>query len=201
MRKLAVALLSMVIVIAVGMVGFMLIEHMNSMDDLYMTVITFSTVGFGEVVPLHPEGKIFVIFLILFGAVLAGYTVSVIGQMVLEGHFYEMFGRKKIENRIKKLSDHYIIAGFGRVGHQVAREFARRKVDFVVIEKEPAGIEELLADGYLTVEGEATVDDVLRRAGIKRAHTLVSTLPDEAQNVYLTFPVTFAVLLRYITST
>lgn len=126
MRKLAVALFGMVLVIVFGMIGFMWIEHMNSMDALYMTVITFSTVGFGEVVPLHPEGKIFVIFLILFGAVLAGYTVSVIGQLVIEGQFYEIFGRKKMENRIKKLSGHYIIAGFGRVGRQVAQEFARR---------------------------------------------------------------------------
>lgn len=174
------------VVLVSGMTGFMLLEGMQPLDALYMTVITLSTVGFGEVSPLHPHGRIFVIFLILFGVALAGFTASVIGQLVLEGQFKEIFGRRKMENRIRKVSNHFIIAGYGRVGRQVALEFQRRNVNFVVIEKGEEGVQSLYRDGFLFIQGEATDDDVLRKAGIDSARTLISTLPDEAQNVYLT---------------
>jgi len=185
-QKLSLALSGLVIVIVAGTLGFMVLENMQPLDALYMTVITLSTVGFGEINPLHPTGRIFVIFLILFGVALAGFTASVIGQLVLEGQFKEIFGRKKMENKISKISGHIIIAGYGRVGRQVALEFARKKVNFVVIEKHEEGIQELSRDGFLFIQGEATDDDTLRVAGIETAKTLISTLPDEAQNVYLT---------------
>ncbi len=185
-QKLAVAFGGLVAVIAFGTIGLMTIEKMDLVDALYMTVITLSTVGFGEVTPLHPLGRIFVIFLILVGVALAGFTASVIGELVLEGHFSEIFGRRKMESRIGKLNGHFIIAGFGRVGRQVAKEFQKRKVDFVVIEKDSDTISLCEREGILVVLGEATEDDTLRRAGIDKARTLISTLPDEAQNVYLT---------------
>lgn len=185
-QKLSLAVSGLVIVIVIGTVGFMVLENMQPLDALYMTVITLSTVGFGEINPLHPVGRIFVIFLILFGVALAGFTASVIGQIVLEGQFKEIFGRRKMENKISKISNHFIIAGYGRVGRQVALEFAKKKVNFVVIEKHEEGIQELYRDGFLFIQGEATDDDTLRTAGIETARTLISTLPDEAQNVYLT---------------
>lgn len=91
-----------------------------------------------------------------------------------------------MENQIAKISNHFIIAGYGRVGRQVAQEFAKRKVNFVVIEKHEEGVQDLCRDGFLFIQGEATDDDTLRMAGIEVAKTLISTLPDEAQNVYLT---------------
>lgn len=185
-QKLSIAIGGLLLVIAVGMMGFILLENMDPLDALYMTVITLSTVGFGEISPLHPSGRLFVIFLILFGVALVGFTASVIGQIVLEGQFRELFGRKKMENKIRKISGHFIIAGYGRVGRQVAWEFQKRNVKFVVIEKGDEGAQTLYKDGFLFVQGEATDDDVLRRAGIDTAKTLISTLPDEAQNVYLT---------------
>ncbi len=185
-QKLRLAVLGLVVVVTGGVAGFMTIEDMSFLDSLYMTAITLSTVGFEEVVPLHPQGKIFVILLIVFGVMLAGFTVTVIGQFVLEGEFRELFGRKKMENKIRKMSGHYIIAGYGRVGRQVAMEFRRRKVPFVVIERREEDARRILSEGILFIQGEATDDEVLRRAGIERAKTLISTLPDEAQNVYLT---------------
>ncbi len=185
-QKLNLALGGLMIVIVLGSLGFMFLEGMDPLESLYMTIITLSTVGFGEVKALHPEGRIFVIFLILFGVALAGFTATVIGQIVLEGQFKEIFGRKKMQNKIRKFSNHFIIAGYGRVGRQVAMEFAKKKVNFVVIEKDEEAISQLDRDGFLFIQGEATDDDTLRLAGIESARTLISTLPDEAHNVYLT---------------
>ncbi len=185
-QKLRMAMAASALVVFLGTLGFMLLERMNLMDSLYMTIITLSTVGFREVKPLHPYGKLFVIFLIVFGVALAGFTASVIGQLVLEGEFREIFGRRKMENKIRKMSGHYIIAGYGRVGRQVAQEFKKRQVSFVVIEKLEEVASQLFSEGCLCIQGEATDDEVLRRAGIESAKTLISTLPDEAQNVYLT---------------
>ncbi len=185
-QKLSIAVGALVIVVLGGTLGFVTLEGMDPLDALYMTVITLSTVGFGEIRPLHPAGRIFVIFLIMFGVALVGFTASVVGQIILEGQLRDVLGRRKMENKIRKISRHFIIAGFGRVGRQVALEFKKKNVSFVVIEKSQEGIENLTKDGFLYIEGEATDDDVLRAAGIETATTLISTLPDEAQNVYLT---------------
>jgi len=185
-QKLRLALVMLALIIVAGTAGFMTLEDMEPIDALYMTVITLSTVGYGEISTLHPEGRIFVIFLIAFGVATAGYTFSVMGETILEGHFREMFGRRKMEGKINKMSDHIIIAGYGRVGRQVAEEFQKRKISFVVIEKDEDAIVRLDRDGVMFVQGEATDDDVLYKAGIERAKTLVSTLPGEANNVYLT---------------
>lgn len=184
-HKLQVALLAATILIVGGMLGFILLERMNPLDALYMTVITLSSVGFGEVTPLHQAGKIFVIFLILFGVSLVGYVVAVIGEMVVEGQFKELVQRRKMENAIRKMQDHCIVAGYGRVGRQVVHELQRSRAAYVVIEKSPESLAQLTEEAHPFVKGDATDEDVLAEAGITRARTLVSTLPEEAQNVYL----------------
>ena len=125
-QKLLLAFVGLSLIIVIGMVGFMIIENLNPLDALYMTIITLSTVGFGEVAPLHFAGKIFVIFLILFGVMFTGFVVTVLGQLVMEGQFNEIYGRKKMERKISKMTNHYIIAGYGRVGRQVAIEFQKK---------------------------------------------------------------------------
>ncbi|MFH1687442.1 MAG: potassium channel protein [bacterium] len=184
--KLTVALAGLTFVVVAGTVGFMITEGSTALDALYLTVTTLSTVGYGDLVPHGPVGKIVAMLIILFGVLTGAYAATSMGEIVLEGQFREVFGRKKMRNKISKMSGHYIIAGFGRVGQQVALEFARRKVSFLVIEREPDPIRRLTNCGYFFLEGEATRDDVLEAAGIDKAHTLISTLPDEAQNVYLT---------------
>ena len=185
-QKLQLAFAGLLLILLIGIVGFIFIEDLDPIDALYMTVITLSTVGFGEVTPLHPGGRIFVIFLILFGVMLTGFFVSIIGQLIIEGQFKEIYGRRKMEKKITKMSDHFIIAGYGRVGRQVALEFQKKNVKFIVIEKDDGAIINLYKDSILFIQGEATDDDTLRNAGIERAKTLISTLPDEALNVYLT---------------
>lgn len=185
-RKLIIASSLMLVLVVMGTLGFVFLEDYHPLDALYMTVITLSTVGFREVKQLGPEGEIFVIVLIVFGVVGATFIASTIGQVILEGQIRQALGRRKMDSKIKKLSDHYIIAGFGRVGRQVAEEFARRKVSFVIIEKEDSAVEYLNNMKYHFKIGEATEDEVLNAVGIDRAAVLVSTLPSEADNVYLT---------------
>jgi len=185
-QKLRLVAFGLLVVLLVGTVGFMYLEEMSPVDSLYMTVITLSTVGFGEVNPLHSEGRTFVMFLIIFGVGLAGYTATVVGQMVLEGQIREMLGRRKMDSRIRKMTGHYIIAGYGRVGRHVTSEFQRRGVSFVVLERNDDAIAQLVDEHVPFVQGDSTDEDTLRSAGIESASTLISTLPDEAQNVYLT---------------
>ncbi|MDH3889773.1 MAG: potassium channel protein [candidate division Zixibacteria bacterium] len=184
--KLLSVMAALALVLVVGTIGFVIIENMAPFDALYMTVITLSTVGFGEITPLHDAGRVLAMLLIVFGVGLGAYAASTIGQIILEGQLKQVFGRKKMEKKLKKMSNHHIIAGLGRVGRQVAEEFARRKVPFVIIEKEPEPEMENGTNGFVFLKGEATDDKVLLHAGVERARTLISTLPDEAQNVYLT---------------
>ena len=184
--KLRFALLAMLLLVFGGTFGFGVLEDMEPIDALYMTVITLSTVGFGEVTPLHTQSKIFAIIFIIVGFFVAASIITFLGQMIVEGQFTEIVLRRKMQSRLKKLKDHYIIAGFGRVGRHVAVEFAQKKVPFVVLETDEVGIQGIVSLDYVFVIGDATDEDVLTAAGIERAHTLISTLPQEALNVYLT---------------
>jgi len=185
-KKFFITIGILIALMVVGMLGFIFLEDYTPLDALYMTVITLSTVGFKEVRELSPQGEVFVIFLIILGVISATLVMSTIGQMILEGQIREIFGRRRMDSKIKVLKDHYIIAGFGRVGRQVVDEFVERKVPFVVIEKEEGALDYLNRHDYYYIIGEATEDDSLIAAGIERANALVSTLPSEADNVYLT---------------
>ncbi len=183
--RLQLALLAILVVALAGTVGFSVLEDMSPLESLYMTVITLSTVGFGEITPLHPGGRIFVIILIIFGVASATFGASTLGQIILEGQLRKILGRRKMESKIKKLSGHCIIAGFGRVGRQVAEEYANRKVPFIVIEKNEDSLDTLNLTNYNYIAGEATEDETLLAAKVMEARVLVSTLPSEADNVYL----------------
>ena len=185
-HKLRLAAVAVAFVVLTGMFGLMWLEEMAPLEALYMTVITLSTVGFSEVVELHDASRVFVMGLIVVGVALGGFTVSILGQLILEGQFKEIVERRKMDKKISKLKGHFIVAGYGRVGRQVVGEFLKVGAKFVVIEKDPQAAEKLLADGILFVQGDATDDSVLVEAGLCNASTLISTLPQEVHNVYLT---------------
>ncbi|MGW8312424.1 MAG: potassium channel family protein [Desulfuromonadales bacterium] len=182
--RLSVALL--VAIIASGTLGYRLIEGWQTFDALYMTVITLSTVGFKEVHNLSPDGKIFTIILIISGTSTIAYTLGRLLQFTLEGQLRRLLGRKKLENRISKLRNHYIICGFGRIGHLICREFHSRPTPFVIVEKDPHIIERLVREGYLFVEGDATDDETLQAAGIDHAKGLITAVTSDTDNVYIT---------------
>ncbi len=172
--------------IVVGTLGYHWLEGWPLLDALYMTVITLTTIGFGEVHPLSPQGRIFTLFLISVGLGTAVYTFTRLGQLVFEGEFLDLFGQRRMARELKRLRDHYIVCGFGRIGQIVARGLADEGEPFCVVEQNP-DLEETLRDlGYRYVIGDATEEETLKQAGIDRARAVLALLPTDADNLYLT---------------
>jgi voltage-gated potassium channel len=185
-RHLRVSIVVLALLISLGTLGYMGIEGWNFLDSLFMTAITLATVGYQEIHPLSEHGKIFTMLLIVFGVSVLGYIVGSLAQIMFEGQFQRIMGRKKVEKKIEALRDHYIVCGFGRMGALICREFAAKPLPFVVVEKMPDVIEKLEADGYLFLRGDATDDETLLRAGIKQAKGLISVVASDTENVYIT---------------
>jgi voltage-gated potassium channel len=183
--KLRLALLFLVLIVSIGTIGYSVIEHWSVFDSLFMTIITLSTVGYGVVRPLSEAGEIFTMFLIVFGAFNGGLIVAALAQLILEGQLLTILGKRKMEKKVQRLKNHIILCGFGRVGKQVAQEFSRLDVPFVIIEKEIVNIPEPGASDMMFIQGDVADDDVLEQARIRQARAIVSTLPDDADNVYL----------------
>ncbi len=177
------AILVLFFIIIIGTSGFMLIEGWNTVDALYMTIITITTTGFEEVHQLSKEGEIFTLVLLLvsFGTVI--YIGSSGIQILIESKF---FRRKKMQKRIEHLTDHYIVCGFGRMGTHICSDLKLAIAPFVVIESNPDN-QKILDDlEYLYDIGDASSDDTLLRAGIKNAKGLVAVLSSDAENVFAT---------------
>ncbi len=138
-----------------------------------MTVITLGTVGFKEVHDLSDTGKLFTMLLIVVGVSVLGYIVGSLAQIMFEGQIQRVIGRKKVEKMIEGLAGHYIICGFGRIGSLICKEFRAKGLSFVVIEKDSEVNERLDEDGYLHMKGDASMDETLLKAGIKRAKGLI----------------------------
>jgi voltage-gated potassium channel len=187
-RHLKISICVLVLLVSFGTLGYIVIEGWDTLDSLYMTVITLSTVGFKEVHNLSDPGKIFTMVLIVFGVSVIGYIVGSLAQIMFEGQFHRIIGRKKVEKAIAALQDHYIICGFGRIGALICKEFAAKPLSFVVVEKDTATIDRIELDGhgYLFLRGDATADDTLLKAGIKKAKGLISVVTSDTENVYIT---------------
>jgi voltage-gated potassium channel len=142
-------------------------------------------VGFGEIHPMTDASRVFTLVLIMAGVSLVAYSVGTVTRMVIEGEFQQFLGRRRTMTKIKKLKDHYVICGFGRIGRMVAQEFQRHPLPFVVIEKDESKALRLPAD-YPIVVGDATDEEALRSAGIERAKGLVTVLHSDAANLFVT---------------
>jgi voltage-gated potassium channel len=182
-RRILIAASLVILIIAIGTTGYNLIEGWGLLDSIFMTVTTITTVGYREVHPLSKGGMIFTIILILTGLGIVFYILNMGARVLIEGEIRELFGRRRLEKRIKNLKGHQIVCGFGRMGKIISREFKARGLEFVVIERDPlsAGLAE---DGILFIAGDATKDEVLKEAGIDTAVGLISVLPTDAENLY-----------------
>jgi voltage-gated potassium channel len=185
-RRLLVAALLLSALLVLGVAGYMLIEGWSFLDAFYMTVTTVTTVGFREVKPLSDGGRIFTIFLILFGVGVAFYILTTLVATVVEGDLGLALGVRRMKGRIGALRDHYILCGFGRVGEGIAREFTARKIPFVIVESNPEALERARKNNYhLIVEGDAATDAVLLEAGIRHARCLLAASDSDAGNTYI----------------
>jgi len=182
LRIIFVALLAL---IGLGTAGFHYIEGWSFFDGFYMVVTTISTIGYGEVHPLSHIGRIFNIFIIVGGVGLVLLFFGGATQALLEFELQSVFGRRRMDREIGRLSDHYILCGAGRVGRSAARELARRPLPFVVIDNDPAKLERYSDQGWLTIMGDATHAAVLRQAQIDRARGLVASATADATNIYI----------------
>ncbi len=190
LRRLWLVLLGLVIIIAIGTIGYTLIwsdyQGQNWIDALYMTIITLSTVGYGEIHKLTPVGRIFTIIIILAGFSLFAIGLSITSQVIIEGTLRNIFGRRRMLKEIDKLRDHYIICGYGRIGSLICREISRMGKKLVVIEGDQDTAQRAMDNGFLTIIGDATEDAILSMAGIQRAKALVATVSSDAANVFVT---------------
>jgi voltage-gated potassium channel len=183
---LRLAALLFVAVSTVGVVGYHVLEDYSWLEALYMTVITLSTVGFGEVRPLHPVGRVFTILLLAGGLGVVFYTMVTVTERVVEGEFQQFFGRRRMQKRIGMLSNHYLVCGFGRIGEVVCRELASKPAPFVVIEQQEERIREAEANQYLVLQGDATEEKTLLAVGVRQARGLFAALATDAGNVFVT---------------
>lgn len=172
--------------IFLGTSGFVYIAEYSWINALYMTVITVSTVGFKEVEPLDADAKIFTILLIITSISIFGYVISVITDYIANNKLIEELKLKQVQKKIKRLKNHTIVCGFGRNGKQAMARLKSYEKDCVIVESDPELIEEIESDGsMLYIRGDATSDEVLHAAGIDRASSLITTLPSDADNLYV----------------
>jgi voltage-gated potassium channel len=172
-------------ILVVGSLGYHFIEGWSLFDSLYMSVITLATVGYGETHPLSNSGRVFTMLLILGGMGSILYGISELTQFIVQGGIAGILRRRKMERLVKKISHHYILCGAGKNGHYVLEELLRTKRKVVVVEKDPQKIQKLLDRGIPAVEGDASNDAVLRAARIENAVGLVTTLPEDKDNLFV----------------
>ncbi|MFI1745726.1 potassium channel family protein [Thalassobellus sediminis] len=183
--KIYTAVFLLAIILTIGIVGYKLISNYSWVDSVYMTVITITTVGFGEVVPLDDQSKIFTIFLILASVVIVGYALSTITEYILSKDHIEELKHKKMQKKIDSFKNHVVVCGYGRNGKQTVRKLLAHNRSFVIIEKNKEMEERLQFDDVPYVIGNANEDEVLIQAGVDRASNFISALPNDADNLFV----------------
>lgn len=186
LQDLARGLGALLLVVVAGTIGYRLIEGWSFLDSLYMTVTTITTVGFTEVHPLSTAGRIFTIFLILGGVGTAFYILTSLVRYILEGEFGIRIGRQRMEAKIRRLNNHFILCGYGRVGQAIASILSQQEAKFVVIDRDREVINKAQQAGCLTIQDDATKDESLRQAKIDSARGIIIALGDDAASIYTT---------------
>lgn len=185
-RRIVAVVVALAGILALGTLGYMVIEGWPPVDALYMTVITLATVGYGETHPLSTAGRMYTIALILIGLGVMGYGLSTVTAFLVQGELTDILGRRKMERRIKSLSGHVILVGAGETGKHIAEELLKTLTPFVVIERESAEAATLERLGeVLYIIGDATDSSVLQQARIEAARGLISSTPSDKDNLFV----------------
>ncbi len=187
-RRIWLLMFVPIALVGIGTIGYRVIESENYtlFDALYMTIITLSTIGYGETHELSTAGRTFTIFLVLGGVFSFAFSATEIVRTVVSGEIAEILGKRHMENALSKLNDHIIVCGFGRMGNLACKEFSRMGKPFVVIDADAELLEGFDLPHGIALAGDATNDDVLRRAGVEQAHSLVTVMASDADNLFAT---------------
>ncbi len=175
----------LVLIVFFGVFGYMSLSSISFVDALWMTIITMTTVGFGEVHPLSPEEKVFTMVLILVSIVNFGFVVRKITEYLIEGNFLKQLKDKKMHKKINQLESHTIVCGYGRNGKQAVSKLKSYARDCVIVERNTEINEDLEESNLLFVNGDATLDDTLEEANIHQAKYLIAALPSDADNLFI----------------
>jgi len=185
-KKLRLSLLLLALILIIGTYGLSIIEDLSIFDAFYFTVETITTVGYGDIEATTQAGRILLIFLMLCGIADIFYLFGLIMGFIVEGQLFSIQGRRRMMRKIDKLYNHVIVCGAGRVGMQVIHNLKKEELNFVVIEENETLAQALIAEGNLVIIGDAADEDYLIAAGIHSAKGLVTTLPEDSLNVYVT---------------
>lgn len=188
LKHLRNALIALLIIICFGTAGYIILEGWNFTDSLYMVIITITTTGYGEVHPLSTTGEIFTLILVIISFATVIYIGGIGIQILIESN---IFKRRRMQHKIDKLENHYIVCGYGRMGTHICEELSHSEVPFVVIENNPANHKKLDDIRYLYDTGDASHDTTLERVGVKKAKGLVAVLSNDAENVFTTLTAKF----------
>lgn len=183
-KELIGGVIAIIFIFLLGTLWYKFIEGWNWLDSIYMTVITLASVGYGETRPLGDRGRIFTIILIGLGIIIIGYIVNRFTEAIIQGYFQEGRKLRQQGRLIENLKEHYILCGYGRTGKQIAQEFQAEGISFVIIDSDLESVESAKEMGYVSVQGDATLDETLLKVGIERAICLVAALPSDAENLY-----------------
>ena len=182
-KKLKMILYAFVFLLAFGVFGYMVLLKVDFIDALYMTVITISTVGFGEVGTGSDASELFSIFMIFLGVGIVGYTFTTVVAMFVEGKVGDLWKGSKMDKKISKLENHYIICGSGELAEVIINKFIKEKLDFVVITDKHEDLDDYSHNDILVIEGQSTEENILEKAGISKAKGLLATLDSEVDNI------------------
>ncbi|MCK9474735.1 MAG: potassium channel family protein [Candidatus Muirbacterium halophilum] len=201
-KQLKLALLYVLMIVGSGVAGFMLIEKWKFIDSLYMTIITLTTVGFSEIHPISQYGRVFVILLILSGIGVATYFVSLITSFIVDGEFRNILRRKKMEDILKELNNHYIVCGSGKIAHEAVNEMKKKGKSIVLIDEKADNDSEveIIDKNLIRIKGDPTEDKILEMAKIRKATALLVATDNDANNLYITLTARQANSTIYIVS-
>lgn len=189
LSELLVPLVVLFTIIIIGFFGFIFIEDLSPLKSLYLLVITFATIGYGDVVPLTDLGRAFTIVIVISGLTVGLYSIGKISAFFVEGELSTLLKQRKMNKALDKMKDHYIVCGYGKTGKHVLEDLLKKGLEVVIIESNSERnekLKELYSDKYIHIDADATEDSVLIQAGIKKAKFLISVLSTDAENLFVT---------------